>query len=188
MGGARRAGRPELTSIEVSGSNAYVMKDGLASFTALLKDQQGAPFAAEVAWSVSGGGTMTPAQSGGAVDQSVSTFQSDGTAGSFTITAGSGGVSGSAEIVVVDLTFPLQINCGSNDHDVDGWTRDDLFVEGGGDWVNDSEVDTAGVPGAAPAEVYRSVRHQTPTATSSPCPTVPTGCGSTSRTPTATAP
>ncbi len=153
---------PELTTIEVTGSNAYILNNGEVQFTARLKDQQGAPFAAEVSWSVSGGGSVTPAASSGAVDQSTTTLQSDGTAGTFTVTASSGGISGSTSLEVVDLIFPLKINCGSNDHDVSGWIRDDLFVEGGKDWVNDNEVNTAGAQGAAPAEVYRSMRHQTP--------------------------
>jgi len=61
-----------------------------------------------------------------------------------------------------ELSLPLKINCGSNEHDVSGWLRDDIFVTGGGDWVNSNVVDVAGVSDAAPTEVYRSVRHKSP--------------------------
>ena len=68
------------------------------------------------------------------------------------------------------LSLPAKINCGSNSHDVAGWIRDDAFVTGGEDWDNPDVVDTAGVTGAAPAEVYRSVRHKSPHSYGFPVP------------------
>jgi hypothetical protein len=153
---------PQLTTIEVTAGTRIIQPNDKLQVKATLTDQQGTPFAAVVSWSVSGGGSIAPPSSGSAVTEHTAVFSSDGTPGTFDVTASSGGVKGTLTIDVVDLTFPLQINCGSNDHDVSGWTRDDAFVSGGGDWVNSNTVDTSGVQGAAPAEIYRSVRHLSP--------------------------
>ncbi len=56
----------------------------------------------------------------------------------------------------------LRINCGSNDQAVPGWDNDDAYVNGGGDWTNPDPVSVGGVQNAAPVDVYRTVRHQTP--------------------------
>lgn len=45
---------------------------------------------------------------------------------------------------------------------VAGWDRDDAYVTGGSDWVNQNTIDVAGVADAAPADVYKSVRHLSP--------------------------
>jgi len=153
---------PTLTTVELSATNGVLMPNDKVQLKALLKDQSGAPFKDVVSWTVSGGGTLTPASSGSAVSEATTLFQSDGTAGTFTVTAAASGVQGTLALEVVDLKFPLLINCGSNDHDVSGWTRDDAFVSGGADWTNPDSVDTAGVANAAPALVYKSVRHQSP--------------------------
>ena len=71
---------------------------------------------------------------------------------------------------VEGTALPLLINCGSNDYDVAGWNRDDPFVSGGEDWVNPNDVDTTGVTNAAPPEVYKSVRHQSPHSYAIPVP------------------
>ena len=55
--------------------------------------------------------------------------------------------------------LPMKINCGSNSYGVAGWEQDDAYVSGGSDWTNPDTVDTAGVANAAPAQVYKSVRH-----------------------------
>ncbi|MBW1807635.1 MAG: hypothetical protein JRJ87_05525 [Deltaproteobacteria bacterium] len=68
------------------------------------------------------------------------------------------------------LEVPVSINCGSNEYDVAGWIRDDAFVSGGSDYVNSNTIDTAGVANAAPADVYKSVRHQSPHDYSIPVP------------------
>lgn len=65
-------------------------------------------------------------------------------------------------LTVSELALPLRINCGDNAYDVTGWQRDDPFVSGGQDWVNPNDIDTSGVTNAAPHDVYKSVRHQSP--------------------------
>jgi len=153
---------PTLTTLTVTVTNSVLMPKDTVQLTAVLKDQLGSPIKGVVSWSVSGGGTLTPSSSGAAVTQCTTLFTSDGTAGSFTVSATADQVSGSATLQVVDLTFPLRINCGDNDHDVTGWTRDDAFVSGGADYVNANTTDTTGVQNVAPVEVYKSMRHQTP--------------------------
>jgi hypothetical protein len=161
---------PGLSTVTVTVTNAFIQPNDKVQVTAELKDQSGAPFKAVVTWSASGGGGVNPASSGSATSQTTALFQSDGTAGEFTVTASANGVSGSVTIEVVDIKFPLRINCGSNDHDVSGWMRDDAFVSGGADWTNPNVVDTSGVQDAAPADVYRSVRNQSPHSYDLPVP------------------
>lgn len=162
--------QPELATIEVTASSDSILPGDSVDLFATLHDQNGAPFAAQLAWTVSGGGSMDPVSSPGPITEHTSTFSSDGTTGTWTVTASSDAVEGSAPVTVAEVALPLRINCGSNDHDVDGWDRDDLFVSGGSDWVNPDEVDTSGVANAAPAEVYKSVRHTSPHAYELPLP------------------
>jgi hypothetical protein len=42
---------------------------------------------------------------------------------------------------------------------VEGWEDDNQYVSGGGDWLFSASPDTSGVSGAAPPEVYRTLRH-----------------------------
>jgi hypothetical protein len=55
-----------------------------------------------------------------------------------------------------------RIDCGSNALLPAGWETDDAYVNGGSDGANITSVTTAGVPAAAPAEVYRSYRRGNP--------------------------
>ncbi len=153
---------PVLTSIEVVAHSSTITDGGSSELAAYSKDQNGNPIDSDMAWSVSGGGSMEPQSSSLQASEHTSVFTSDGTVGSFVVTASSGGVQGSATVEVVSTLLPLRINCGSNDHDVDGWLRDDPFVTGGEDYVNPDTVDTSGVQNAAPPEVYKSVRHLSP--------------------------
>jgi hypothetical protein len=104
---------------------------------------------------------MSASSSGGAVAEHSSAFTSSGTAGSFTVTVSSGGVSADASVFVVDpASLHLKINCGPNMPAVEGWDTDDGYVTGGADYTFGSAVDVSGVANAAPAELYRTVRHQ----------------------------
>ncbi len=162
--------QPQLAIIQVAPASSTILPGGNIDLTASCRDQFDDPFAAVVSWSTSGGGSMSPDTSGGAVNEHTSTFTSDGSEGNFTVTAGADGIQGSASVRVEGTALPLRINCGSNDYDVTGWNRDDPFVSGGADWVNPNDVDTSGVSNAAPAEVYKSVRHQSPHSYSIPVP------------------
>ncbi len=162
--------KPALSSVVVTAPTTIVPPKGTLKLKATLKDNSGQPFSAAVTWTVSSGGSLSPTSSGTAVTESSSTFTSNGAAGSHVVTASAGGVKGTLTITVFDPTSPLKINCGANDHDVSGWTRDDAFVTGGQDWTNSSTVDTIGVSSAAPAGVYRSVRHTSPHSYSFPLP------------------
>ena len=156
------SGPPELTSIEVIAAKPTISDSGSTEIIAYSKDQNGNPIDSDMAWSVSGGGFMNPTSDSQRSNEHTSTFSSDGSSGSFVITASSAGIEGHATVEVVSFVLPLKINCGSNEHDVDGWLRDDAFVTGGQDWINPDTVDITGVDNAAPAEVYKSVRHKSP--------------------------
>ena len=161
---------PALSAIEISAATHILQAKAKMTLKATLKDASGKSFPAIVTWSVSGGGSVAPTTSTTPVGQTTTTFTSDGTPGAFTVTARADGVQSTFSITVVDPSVPFKINCGSNDHDVSGWLRDDSFVQGGGDWTNPNTVDTSGVPGAAPPEVYKSVRHTSPHSYSFPLP------------------
>jgi hypothetical protein len=82
-----------LTTIVVTPPSTTIYASNTCTLDADTLDQNGAPFATTVSWSVSGGGWM-----------SGSTFTSDGTPGTFTVTASSGGVSGTASVTVEQIT------------------------------------------------------------------------------------
>lgn len=159
-----------LASIDVAAASSSLLAGQSVDATATPMDQYGTAFAADISWSVSGGGTMVPASSGGAVSSHTSTLQSDGTIGAFTITATSGTVTGSVVVDVSAVDLPLRINCGNNAITVTGWMSDDSFATGGSDWDNPNDVDISGVADAAPMEVYKSVRHTSPHGYSIPMP------------------
>jgi hypothetical protein len=153
-------GLPELTSIEVTPSTVSIQPSQTATFTARAYDQHGNPFATVIDWAATAGGSLAPASSGSAVTEHSSIFTSDGSEGNFGVVASSGDVSDTAAVNVSSQPpLHLRINCGDNAYDVTGWSRDDDFVNGGEDWTNSDSVDTTGVANAAPADVYRSVRH-----------------------------
>lgn len=143
---------PVLTTITVTPQSQTVSLGESATLTAAAVDQSGNPYQATIAWTADGGSVQP---SSGATTQ----FSSS-TAGTFTVTAASGDVTGTATVTVLDPNaIHIRINCGSNDLDVAGWERDDGYVSGGEDWTNPSTISTAGVTDAAPADVYQSVRH-----------------------------
>ena len=96
---------PVLTTIEVTPATASVDAGATQAFTAAGYDQYGDPISASIAWSVSGGGAVSPASGTG------TSFVSDGTNGTFTVTASSGAVSGAASVdvtgTIVDPTITL---------------------------------------------------------------------------------
>ena len=82
---------------------------------------------------------------------------------SFTWIVNDGLVDSQPAVYVIDVAaVHLKINCGDNGHDVAGWERDDAYVQDGEDYVFATGFDVTGVTNAAPAEVYRSVRHLSP--------------------------
>jgi len=145
---------PVFTSIAVAPPMAVAAPGGTAVFSATALDQYGTALASQptFTWAVGGGGTFT----GG-------TFTAGpAVGGPFTVTASSGGKQGNAQVLVASTPdVHVKVNCGSNTYDVAGWERDDGYVSGGMDytWPNPDAVSTAGVTNAAPADVYKSVRH-----------------------------
>jgi hypothetical protein len=92
---------PVLTSISVSPASASVAVNGTQQFTATAKDQLGNPLVPQPSftWTVSGGGTIN----------SNGLFTAGSTAGGpYTVTAASGGVSGTASVTVTSAsTFTI---------------------------------------------------------------------------------
>lgn len=89
---------PRVYRVALSGPDQLAPKES-ATFTTELFDQHGAPSSAPVAWSVSGGGALSGTTEE-ASTQHRATFTSDGDEGAFLITATSGSVEGSMELVV----------------------------------------------------------------------------------------
>jgi len=83
---------PTLTTIQVTPASASVPPLGSQTFSAAGYDQVGNPMSTppSFSWSVSGGGAI----------DSAGVFTSSGAPGTFTVTASSGGVSGSATVTV----------------------------------------------------------------------------------------
>lgn len=84
---------PTLTSVAVAPSSASVVTGGTVQFTATARDQFGNPLSVQPAmqWSVSGGGTIS----------NTGLFSAGATAGGpFSVTASSGGVTGSSSVTI----------------------------------------------------------------------------------------
>ncbi|MBD3243590.1 MAG: hypothetical protein GF331_23575, partial [Chitinivibrionales bacterium] len=71
--------------------------------SAQLRDAAGEPVAAQAVWSVSGGGTLTPAGPDAYASEHTATFSSNGSAGTFTLTIAAGDASASVGIVVAEV-------------------------------------------------------------------------------------
>ena len=56
------------------------------------------------------------------------------------------------------VTFPIKLDCGTGTP-VSGWQAGNAFVTGGNDYATLPTVDTSGVAGAAPADLYKTCRH-----------------------------
>jgi len=150
---------PALASIDVVTAVSSVEAGGNVELTATARDQNGDLFAAELAWSVSGGGDMTPAGSAGAVTSHTSTFTSSGALGTFTVRAGSGTVEGIADVTVIQPgAVHIKANCGGAGPA--GWQDGAVYALGGADFDFGATFDIAGVTNAAPAEVYETCRHR----------------------------
>jgi hypothetical protein len=115
--------QPELTTVRVSPSTSSILPGGRVDLTAACRDQFDAPFAAVIAWSASAGGSLAPPDSGQAVTEHTSTFSSDGSEGTFTVTAAAGGVQGTASVQVEDT--PAEEPGQDGGDAPDGGTADD---------------------------------------------------------------
>ncbi len=106
-----------------------------------------------VDWSVDGGGSLSGTGNNGA------TFTSDGTEGSFTITAQAGNVSAAYEITVYDPSkLHLMINCGGDA--VDDWVNDGIYASGGSPYDFKTSFSTSSVTDPAPLSIYSTCRHE----------------------------
>jgi len=151
----------QLTTVNVTPSSATVVVNGSQQFTATGYDQSGAPMNATFVWAVSGGGSIN-----------ASGLFSATTAGTFTVTATSGSVTGSATVTVNNASAPppssppppaaaaasavYRINCGGGA--VSPFSADQ-YASGGSAWDDNVVVATSGVTNAAPAAVYRTERY-----------------------------
>lgn len=142
----------KLASIAVSPSSATVAPGATQRFAAAAKDQFGSAMTSTptFAWTASGGGSI--AASG--------LYSATASGGPFAISAGSGGVSGSASVTVssappTGATALFRVNCGGGN--VSPFASDQ-FVTGGSSFDPNVVVATSGVANAAPAAVYSSER------------------------------
>ena len=90
----RSGSSPVPTTVVVTPASATIDPGGTQLFSAEVRDQNGQPMSATVSWSVSGGGTVSPSTG------TSTTFRSDGSTGTFTVTATAGAAQGSAAVTV----------------------------------------------------------------------------------------
>jgi hypothetical protein len=95
----------QLNSITVSPDTSIIAPNDSARVMALIADQYGNPFASTLNWTVSGGGTVNPAQTPSATSSSC-VFISNGTEGTYTVTATSGAKNGKAYVIVTKNAVP----------------------------------------------------------------------------------
>lgn len=147
---------PVLTTIEVSPSATKVDLGKTIELTAQTLDQIGEPIDATVSWKVEGPGSVSPASGLSTVYTAPAAE-----AGPAVIVASSGTVTQRTTVTVIDPNaLRMKINCGDNALAVAGWEPDDPYVTGGEDWTNPNTISVNGVEDAAPADVYKTVRHQ----------------------------
>ena len=137
-----------LTSIVVSPSSATVTTAATQLFTATARDQFTTNLTTQptFTWSVTGGGTISAS----------GLFTAGSSAGGpYTVTAQSGGVSGSASVTVAQATV-YQINCGGSA--ASPFTADQYYSGGTARTVTNS-ISTTSVTNPAPQAVYQAERY-----------------------------
>ncbi len=140
-----------LTSIVVSPSSATVNTSANQQFSATARDQFGTNLATQptFTWTVSGGGTING-----------SGLLSAGTTagGPYTVTAQSGGVSGTASVTISSTPSTVyQINTGSSSA-ASPFTRDQ-YGSGGTMRTVTNSITISGITNPAPMAVYQSERY-----------------------------
>jgi len=140
-----------LTTVVVAPTAATVNVSATQQYTATARDQFTTNLATQptFTWTVSGGGTI-----------STSGLFTAGTAGGgpYTVTAQSGGVSGTASVTVnATPTAVYRLNCGTTSV-VSPFTADQ-YSSGGTQRTVTNTITVSGVTNAAPAAVYQSERY-----------------------------
>ena len=140
-----------LTSIVVSPASATVNTSATQQFTATARDQFATNLATQptFTWTVSGGGTIN----------SSGLFTAGSTAGGpYTVTATSGGVSGTASVTVTSTpAVAYQINSGSTS--AASPYAADQYASGGTQRSVTNTITISGITNPAPQKVYQSERY-----------------------------
>lgn len=151
-------GDSQPAAVRVEPATGMVVSGSTLQFQATVLDRCGRQISPQpaVQWSVSGNGN--------AIDNS-GLFTAGDTNGSYTVTAGTGDIEGTAAANVVDfIPFYLKVNCGDNSPGfLADWEGDAKYLVPGheGDrFEYDSKVSTAGVSDPPPIEIYRSFRYK----------------------------
>ncbi|MBD3243437.1 MAG: hypothetical protein GF331_22800, partial [Chitinivibrionales bacterium] len=146
---------PVLTSIAVTPSTGSVPPSGTLQFGASALDQHGNPMAAQpsFSWEATGGGT---------IDASGLFTAGSQEGGPFEVRATANGLTGTAQVTVAEVPpLHLKLNCGGSG--VAGWDSEVPYLVAGSTGSSHdfgSDADVTGVTDAAPAQVYRTVRHR----------------------------
>lgn len=153
-----------FTSVSISPQNPIVVFGNTQQFTAKAKDQNGNDMVSQPSftWTASGPGTINAS----------GLFTAGNTEGTATVTAASGGKSASTEATIVDvMPVALKINCGGSSS---GEWLGQQYASNGVDYTFEGTVNTSNATDPAPASVYSTVRHQSPTY-SIPASVIPNG-------------
>ena len=151
-----------LTSLSVSPAQYTVAAGSSVNFLATCKDQSGKYFTtATMSWAASGGGTID--QYGAYTASAGITHGPHRIIG--TATAGSVTLRDTAWVTVSrakNASIHKRIDCGTNSLAPAGWLTDDSYLTGGTDYDITGTISTTGIAGAAPVNVYKSVRRGSP--------------------------
>jgi len=135
----------------VSPASASVNTSGTQQFSATARDQFATSLTTQPSftWTVSGGGTVS----------STGLYTAGATAGGpYTVTAQSGGTSGTASVTVTTAsTTVYQINCGSNS--AASPFKADQYGSGGTQRTVTNSITISGITNPAPQAVYQSERY-----------------------------
>jgi hypothetical protein len=149
-----------LASCAISPDRYTVAAGASIVFIPTCKDQTGKYFtSATLSWSASGGGSVN--QSG---RYTAAATPSHGPH-LVIVAATARGVTlrDTAKVMVSTVScIHKRIDSGNNAYLPAGWESDDAYATGGSDWDNAATITTAGVPAAAPAGVYQSMRRGNP--------------------------
>lgn len=147
---------PVLTSIDLTPKTATLNLGETLTLTAAPKDQSGNAIDADLAWSVDGVGSLSTASG----NQTVFTAPA-AQPGSARITVAQGSVAASADILVVDPSaLRIKVNCGGPQ--IGEWASDGGYVvasNAGQPFTFTESSDLSSAQGAAPEEIYMTVRH-----------------------------
>jgi len=145
---------PRATKLTVTPASVTVEFTKTVKLTGSVVDQFGNPMASQpaITWTITGAGNTI---------STAGLVTAGSEAGTFTATAVSGTFTATASVKVVSFApVDIKVNCGGNALSGTVWASDEEPANGGTPFTFDITPVVTGVTNAAPADVYKTVRHQ----------------------------